>query len=94
MRATIATALMAGAFLLTAARPGGAAYNLPWCAQFYTQGQVKSCAYVTYEQCLATIRGVGGVCVRNAAVPPYPPYAPPLRPSSAPRRHGAMIAIA
>ncbi len=79
MRATIATALMAVAFLVTAARPGAAAYDLPWCAQFYMQGQVKSCAYVTYEQCLATIRGVGGVCVRNAAVPPYPPYAPPLR---------------
>jgi hypothetical protein len=79
MRAPVLIALVPAAALIAAPRPAAAAYNLPWCAQFYTLGQVKSCAYATYEDCLATIRGVGGVCVRNAYYPPGPLYVDPRR---------------
>jgi hypothetical protein len=78
MRAIIFITLVPAVALVVAPRPVSAAYNLPWCAQLYTPWYVRSCAYETYEQCLATIRGVGGVCIGN------PNYAPAPAPVSAP----------
>jgi hypothetical protein len=57
-----------------APRPAAAAYNLPWCATYY-ENSIRSCAFMSYEQCFATIAGpVGGVCTRNPAYPPRPPH--------------------
>jgi hypothetical protein len=48
------------------------AQNRPWCA-FYDGrfGGATNCGFSTYEQCLATISGVGGSCGPNTMyVPP------------------------
>jgi len=44
----------------------------PWCSH-YTSGDVGgaiSCGFVTREQCLATVSGIGGVCEQNVLPPP------------------------
>ena len=49
------------------------AQNYPWCANyggFFGDGGTN-CGFTTYEQCLATISGVGGWCQPNTMyVPP------------------------
>jgi hypothetical protein len=63
--------------LVTAAlpRPAAAAYNLPWCAQYFDRSAIRSCAFATREQCMATVSGIGGYCIQNiATLPPYAPY--------------------
>jgi len=37
------------------------AQNRPWCA-FYDALYATNCGFSTYEQCLATVSGVGGYC--------------------------------
>jgi Protein of unknown function (DUF3551) len=52
--------------------------NLAWCARYYDRGNVLSCAFDTMQQCLATVRGVGGSCIQNPRLPsPLPPYSSP-----------------
>jgi hypothetical protein len=43
------------------------AYDYPWCAQYdsRTAGGALSCYYRTYQQCMATISGIGGSCMRS-----------------------------
>jgi hypothetical protein len=38
-------------------------YDYPWCAAY--NRDVKNCGFVTFAQCLATIRGIGGFCEPN-----------------------------
>jgi Protein of unknown function (DUF3551) len=52
--------------LLTAADPA-AAQNYPWCAAGSFKDGARSCAYVSFEQCMATVRGSGSYCERNFA---------------------------
>jgi Protein of unknown function (DUF3551) len=49
------------------------AQNRPWCA-FYSGhfGGATNCGFSTYEQCLATISGVGGWCQPNTMYVPPP----------------------
>ena len=49
----------------------------PWCA-FYDGrfGGASNCGFHTYEQCLATISGVGGWCQPNTMYAPRRPAAP------------------
>jgi uncharacterized protein DUF3551 len=61
-----------------APRPAAAAYNLPWCAQYYDRSAVRSCAFFTYEQCRTTMSGIGGFCFRNPFGPPVA-YGEPRR---------------
>ena len=55
---------------LLAAAPAGAqsAYDYPWCG-IYTSAQgpggAQSCYFATYEQCRASLGGVGGSCIRS-----------------------------
>jgi hypothetical protein len=35
---------------------------LPWCA---ATNDRNDCDFVSFEQCQATVRGLGGVCVQN-----------------------------
>jgi hypothetical protein len=66
---TLATLMLAVAAV--APRPAAAAWNLPWCANYY-ENNVRSCAFTSYEQCFATIAGpVGGHCTLNPAYPAY-----------------------
>ncbi len=75
MRIWAFAALMVATAAL-ATRPAAAAYNLPWCATYY-DSNVVSCAFTSFEQCMATIRGVGGLCTRNFLYAPQAPYPQP-----------------
>jgi hypothetical protein len=51
-----------------------AAQNYPWCA-LYSGGGVgggRNCGFTTFEQCLATVSGIGGSCLRNTQYEPPP----------------------
>jgi Protein of unknown function (DUF3551) len=74
MRISAFVALMLMAVTTSAPRPAAAAYNLPWCATYY-DSLAKSCAFTSFEQCMATVRGVGGHCTQNLLFPAEPPYA-------------------
>jgi hypothetical protein len=79
--------------LVTAAlpRPAAAAYNLPWCAQYFDRSAIRSCAFATREQCMATVSGIGGYCIQNiATLPPYAPYEAYYEPRRTKRRHHAQ----
>ena len=36
-----------------------------WCAQYSGRPDGTHCWFVTYEQCRATVSGVGGYCIQN-----------------------------
>lgn len=40
----------------------------PWCARY--DGWTIVCGFATFQQCLATISGVGGICQPNVLPPP------------------------
>jgi hypothetical protein len=58
-----------------------AAQNYPWCAN-YSKGALN-CSFVTYEQCMADVSGIGGFCEQNNT------YKPPgaLPPRHKPQTH-------
>ena len=66
-------------------------YSYPWCAIYFsggnTAGGSMSCYYTSWEQCKATMLGVGGNCV---ASPYYRGQVTPLphRALMKPRHHG------
>ena len=63
-----------GILITTAAFGTPAHADGPWCA-FYNGrfGGASNCGFHTYEQCLATISGIGGWCQPNTTyVPPQP----------------------
>ena len=37
----------------------------PWCASQGGRGGGFDCSYYTFEQCMATARGLGGSCAQN-----------------------------
>ena len=37
----------------------------PWCARYMMRGSAYNCGFVTFEQCLANVSGIGGFCVQN-----------------------------
>jgi uncharacterized protein DUF3551 len=47
------------------------AQNYPWCAQ-YRDGGATNCGFVSFEQCMDTIRGAGGFCNQNTQYQPPP----------------------
>ena len=54
-----------GAILAFASAPASAASDpYPWCAQYGRDGG-RNCGFVTLQQCLDTISGIGGGCERN-----------------------------
>ena len=46
------------------------AQNYPWCAVYDTGDATYNCGFVTFEQCLATVRGIGGTCMANTTYNP------------------------
>jgi hypothetical protein len=59
--------------------PAAAAIEYPWCVQYggAPNGGARNCGFVSYDQCMMTARGAGGMCVVNLF---YPGAAePPLR---------------
>jgi hypothetical protein len=65
MRTIVFTMLAVAALTAASPRKADAQYAYPWCAQFTDGSGVFSCAFVTFGQCLATVSGIGGFCVRN-----------------------------
>jgi Protein of unknown function (DUF3551) len=53
------------------------AQNYPWCAYYGAgeDGGGTNCGFVSFEQCMATLSGMGGFCNRNTQ------YQPPAGPS-------------
>lgn len=72
----IPAALIAALQLLPAAAQ---AREYPWCARY--DWSTYNCGFVSFEQCLATVRGIGGICERNPryAGPPPRQKKPPAR---------------
>ncbi len=52
------------------------AQNYPWCAQYSDgMGGASNCGFTTFQQCLDTVRGIGGFCNPNTQyVPPPGPH--------------------
>ena len=59
-----------------------AAIEYPWCAEYgggEDGGGGRNCGFVSYEQCMMTVRGMGGSCEPNlfyldqASKKPQPP---------------------
>jgi hypothetical protein len=50
------------------------AQDFPWCAHYSTgdSGGVN-CGFVSLPQCLRTLNGIGGICMRNTQFAPYAP---------------------
>jgi len=68
----IATMLI-GAAALTWTTPT-TARDYPWCAVYGFMGQDgTNCGFVTLQQCLATIHGIGGTCRQNPLFRQAPP---------------------
>ncbi len=51
-------------------RPSAAREWYPWCAQYADIRAITECNFMTFEQCQATISGIGGSCVQNVRPPP------------------------
>jgi uncharacterized protein DUF3551 len=57
--------------------------SYPWCARVYSRSGPTSCYFKSYEQCQATLMGVGGYCFQS----PYYHATAPAKPTVQPRRH-------
>src|SRR5438876_9241063 len=62
MRHALICVSLAAAALAVEGHP--AAAQNAWCA-YYSYGGGTSCGFSTFEQCQASVRGVGGSCNRN-----------------------------
>jgi hypothetical protein len=45
--------------------PAHATQNYPYCERTFFTGGSPDCSFITYQQCQASISGVGGDCIRN-----------------------------
>ena len=55
------------------------AQNYPWCAYYSggDDGGGTNCGFTTFQQCMDTVRGIGGFCDRNTTYQPPPgPHSP------------------
>jgi hypothetical protein len=75
MRRIAVYALLAMPMLLGASAPA-AAQEYPWCARY--DWSTTNCGFVSFQQCLATISGIGGRCEQN---PRYVPTQQRRRPA-------------
>jgi Protein of unknown function (DUF3551) len=41
------------------------AQTYPWCAVYDVGGSASNCGFVTRDQCMATVSGIGGFCQLN-----------------------------
>ena len=62
-----------GVLFVTAAIGTPAHADGPWCAYYDGHfGGASNCGFYTYQQCLATISGIGGWCQPNTMYAPPP----------------------
>jgi hypothetical protein len=62
-----------GVILAAAASTGARAQNYPWCAHLDFGDEVVTCSFVSFDQCMLTVRGEGGFCMANNEYPPVTP---------------------
>jgi hypothetical protein len=52
------------------------AQNYPWCAHYSggSMGGAMNCGFTSFQQCMATVNGIGGFCEQNTQfrAPPGP----------------------
>jgi Protein of unknown function (DUF3551) len=67
MRKILATLTLAGAAALGAADTSFAqsAYDYPWCALRGSRSGGQSCYFTSYRQCMESLSGIGGSCIRS-----------------------------
>jgi hypothetical protein len=67
MRTATAVLAIAGAAFLGHVERAAAQspYDYPWCAVHGKTSGAEACYYASYGQCIATMRGIGGYCIRN-----------------------------
>lgn len=65
------SAAIAMAAISTLPEPAAAAIEYPWCVQYGggPNGGGRNCGFVSYEQCMMTARGAGGMCQQNLFFP-------------------------
>jgi hypothetical protein len=60
----LAAAIAATFSAFMPAAPASAA-EYPWCAQYGGRDGGRNCGFVSFQQCQATVSGMGGFCERN-----------------------------
>ena len=60
----LSTALALAA-MSSLSEPAAAAIEYPWCVQYGGRGGGRNCGFVSYDQCMMTARGAGGMCQQN-----------------------------
>jgi Protein of unknown function (DUF3551) len=78
----VALGATAAATLLDSRTAAEARAAPPWCANLGGRDGGWDCGYYTFEQCMATARGLGGSCQPN----PWALWAPPPPPARRARR--------
>ena len=53
--------------------------NTRWCAEYAPSMGGTNCGFFTWEQCMATVSGIGGFCVPNQFYNPCGPAGPARR---------------
>jgi hypothetical protein len=85
MARSIFAGLTLAAAMMIHPHAADAAPYWPWCSQYDQSPYAHACAFSSWEQCMQTVRGIGGWCYTN----PYPPPPAPTARSARPRRHVA-----
>ena len=58
-----------------AASGAAQAQNYPWCAQYGNGDRGTNCGFVSFQQCLEDVSGIGGFCQpNNFYQPPTGPH--------------------
>jgi hypothetical protein len=52
-------------FAATSMSHAQSAYDYPWCAVYSRTSGATSCYFQTYQQCMTTLSGIGGFCMRS-----------------------------
>jgi hypothetical protein len=81
MRRMILAILVFGSISAAGSSPA-AAIDYPYCA---SSGDDNQCDFTTYEQCLATVTGIGKECIVNPIIA-FRQAQQPLQPDQSPRR--------
>ena len=74
--------LAASALALIMSATPSMARDYPWCARTSSSGFEPSCSFTSFRQCMATVSGQGGDCMRNPLIAysqsrQYEPYREP-----------------
>jgi hypothetical protein len=69
-----ALCLLGALIVMTTIGTPAHAQNYPWCAYYSGRGLggATNCGFTTFQQCLATVSGIGGFCGQNTQYRPPP----------------------